>query len=261
MAASYGSEGIPYASASNVHRGEAARAPWRTRLLGRYFYFFMSLLIAAVVVYGFSRTVGKGLIHPDIPRPFVLHLHAAVFSGWVLFFILQSTLIVIGKVQYHQISGWFGAVLGIAVIVVGVRTAVTMARFNIQHYHSRFAALTLIISFYDMAAFGVAFVLAILWRRTPETHRRLMLVATGALTAAAFGRFPIPPHIRPSIFFYSCVDLLILVAAARDLIVNARVHRVYLVALPAFVACQSMVIYTIYHHLPAWLRIAHAIVD
>ena len=35
----------------------------------RYFYFFMALLIPAVVVYGFSFTVGKNLIHPAIPRP------------------------------------------------------------------------------------------------------------------------------------------------------------------------------------------------
>ncbi len=59
----------------------------RAGALDKYFYFFMSLLIAVVVVYGFSRTVDKKLIHPDVARPRVLYLHAAVFSGWVLFFI------------------------------------------------------------------------------------------------------------------------------------------------------------------------------
>src|SRR5262245_4461081 len=62
-------------------RGE----PWAL-----YFYFFMSLLIAVVVVYGFSQTIDMNLIHPAIPRPFLLYVHAAVFTGWLLFFLLQS---------------------------------------------------------------------------------------------------------------------------------------------------------------------------
>ena len=53
--------------------------------LDKYFYFFMSLLIAVVVVCGFSRTVDQNLIHPALPRPFLLYIHAAVFSGWVVF--------------------------------------------------------------------------------------------------------------------------------------------------------------------------------
>jgi hypothetical protein len=41
----------------------------------------MALLIPAVVVYGFSFTVDKNLIHPAIPSPPILYVHAAVFSG------------------------------------------------------------------------------------------------------------------------------------------------------------------------------------
>jgi hypothetical protein len=88
-----------------------------------------------------------------------------------------------------------------------------------------------------------------------------MLVATCALTAAAFGRLPIPPHVRPAVFFYTCVDFLILLSVARDLIVERRVHRVYLGALPAFIVCQAVVVYTVSNNSPYWLDIAHAILD
>src|ERR1700744_2856100 len=53
----------------------------RGGLLDRYFYLLMSLLIPAVVAYGFSFTVGAHLIHPAIPRPLILYLHAVVFSS------------------------------------------------------------------------------------------------------------------------------------------------------------------------------------
>ena len=68
----------------------------------------MSLLIAAVVVYGFSHTVDNNLIHATPIRPWILYLHATVFSGWVAFFILQSTLIRTHKVRVHRTLGWFG---------------------------------------------------------------------------------------------------------------------------------------------------------
>src|SRR5579863_10755197 len=90
----------------------AGVATKRGGLHDRYFYFFMSLLIPAVVVYGFSFTVGNNLIHPAIPRPPILYLHAAVFSGWLLFFILQSALVRTRHVPAHRKIGWFGAGMG-----------------------------------------------------------------------------------------------------------------------------------------------------
>ncbi len=71
----------------------------RNGILHRYFYFAMSLLIAATVVVGFQRTVNDNLFHPAIPRPFLLWIHGAVFSAWVIFFILQSTLVRVHKVS------------------------------------------------------------------------------------------------------------------------------------------------------------------
>ena len=47
------------------------------RFVDKYFYFSMSLLVAAVVVYGFSHTIGDNLIHPAIPRPLLLYFHGA----------------------------------------------------------------------------------------------------------------------------------------------------------------------------------------
>jgi len=41
-------------------------------LVHQYFYFAMSLLLAAIVVEGFKRTVNDNLFHPAVPRPFIL---------------------------------------------------------------------------------------------------------------------------------------------------------------------------------------------
>ena len=246
------------ATASNSRLLQATAATTkRSGLLDKYFYFFMSLLIPAVVVYGFSFTVGTRLIHPTISPPPILYVHAAVFSGWLLFFILQSALVRTHNVRWHRRAGWFGAALGVLVVVVGVSTAVAMGRFNTLQMHATDAESFLMIPLFDMVCFTSTFALAIYWRKKPEFHRRLMFAATCALTAASFGRFP--ERVLPHDFFYAGVDLLILLGVARDMIVNRRVHQVYFYVLPAFIVGQTIVTYTVIHNLPYWTSIAHSI--
>jgi hypothetical protein len=236
---------------------EDALTTSRRGLLETYFYFFMSLLIAAIVVYGFSFTVDKNLIHPSVPRPMILYIHAVVFSGWLVFFILQSALVRTHNVRWHRLIGWFGLALGIAITVVGTSTAIIMARFNTVQLHSSEADFGMMIPLFDMVCFTPTFALAIYWRTKPELHRRLMLIATCVLTAAAFGRFP--TQILPREIFYAGVDVLILFGVVRDLVVNKRINRIYLYALPAFVVGQTIVLYTVFHDLPYWRKIAHTI--
>lgn len=224
--------------------------------LNQYFYFFMSLLIA-VVVYGFSHTIDHNLIHATPTRPWILYLHGAVFSGWVVFFILQSTLIRTRKVRLHRTLGWFGVALGVVIPVLGISTAITMARFSILQFHSSSAAPFLAIQFCDISSFTIPFALAIYWRKKTEFHRRLILIASCALTAAAFGRFP--HDLLPFKWFYAGVDLLVFLGIVRDLIVTRRVHPVYLYALPALIVAQTFAMHLLLTAPPQWLRISNAI--
>jgi hypothetical protein len=226
--------------------------------LRNYFYFFMALLIAAVVVYGFRFTIDTRLIHPAVPRPWILYVHATIFTGWLIFFVAQSTLVRSRKVLWHRRLGWFGVALGTLIPIVGVSTAIAMGRFNSTVLHHTDEASFLIVPLFDMVCFTSIFPLAVYWRKKPELHRRLMLIATCVLTAAAFGRFP--ERILPGYLFYAGVDLLILIGVARDLIVDRTIHRAYLFALPVFILGQTIATYIAYHNVPFWLRIARALV-
>jgi len=235
-----------------------ARPSFPVRMLDKYFYFGMSLLIPAIVVYGFSHTIGENLLHPSVPRPTILWFHSAVFSAWVLFFIFQSALVRTRKVRLHRTTGWFGAALGAAIPVLGVATAITMNRFKVHQLHQADAPVFMLVPFLDVCCFTTTFWLAVYWRKKPELHRRLVFMATCALTAAAFGRFP--ESILPGVWFYAGVDALILLGVVRDLIVNRRLHRVYAMGLPLFAVCQFAVVHTIITAPAWWVKIANGIV-
>jgi FtsH-binding integral membrane protein len=222
----------------------------RNGILHRYFYFSMSLLFAAIVVAGFKRTVNDNLLHPAVPRPFILWIHGAAFAGWVIFFICQSTLVRIRKVSWHRSIGWFGAGLATVMVPLGVTTAIIMARFDTVQLHQNQsdADAFLSVPFYDMIAFGVSIALAIYWRTKPELHRRLIFIATCGLMDAAFARFD---YVFDHNLFFPCLDLLILLGVARDLLVDRRVHKVYLYALPLLIVGQSLAMY-MWRSNPSW---------
>jgi hypothetical protein len=228
----------------------------RFPFLDKYFYFSMSLLIAGVVVYGFSHTVNENLIHAIPRRPWVLWVHGAVFSSWVVFFIFQSALVRARNVKLHRTMGWFGAGLASVMTVVGLSTAIVMDRFNFFLYHNPGAKTFFAIQLQDMVSFTALFWLAVYWRRKPEFHRRLILIATCVLTTAAFARFP---HMTVGLAYVG-VDGLILLGVARDLIVTRRIHVVYRYALPALMVCQVFMVQTWIHHPAWWVRVTDAII-
>jgi hypothetical protein len=228
----------------------------RNGILCRYFYFAMSLLLAVIVVSGFKRTVNDNLFHPAIPRPTILWIHASAFTAWVIFFISQSTLVRVRKVSWHRSIGWFGAGLATVMVPLGVVTAIVMARFDTVQLHAKDADAFLSVPFYDMIAFGVCIGLAIYWRTKPELHRRLIFIATCGLMDAAFGRFD---YLFDNNLFFPCLDLLILLGVTRDLLVDRRVHKVYLYALPLLIAGQSLSLYMWRGNPAWWQRITHAI--
>jgi hypothetical protein len=228
----------------------------RNGLLDKYFYFAMSLVFAGIVVTGFSKTVDQNLFHAAIPRPLILWFHGAAFSGWILFYFFQSTLVRTHNVKWHRFFGWFGAALGTSMVVLGVTTAVIMSRFDAHVLHQPDPTF-LSIPFEDMAVFGTCLALAIAWRKKPELHRRLLFIATCQLLDAAFGRFE---TIFNHSLFYVCLDLVILLGVARDLLVNRSIHVVYRYALPVLFVGQAFTVY-LWRGAPAWwVSLTNAIV-
>jgi hypothetical protein len=229
-------------------------------ILDQYFYFAMAVLIALAVVTGFSFTINGNLfhpVHPTVARPPILYLHAGLFFSWVTLFVLQTSLVRSRNVQLHRRVGAWGVALGVAMTVVGVATAIILRKYRLAHDATETPSC-LSIPFNDLSEFAVAFALAVAWRKNREFHRRLMLLATIALTGAAFARLPFP-MMQNAWFWYSFTDGLLLICVLRELLLTRRIHPVFLYGVPLFVIGEYSAAYLFLHPPALWLSICRAI--
>ncbi len=228
----------------------------RKTFVGRYFYLVMSLVMTAVVIAGFSRTVDANLFHANPPRPLLLWFHGAAFSAWLVVFISQSALVRVRKVSVHRLLGWAGAVLAAAMVVLGTLIPVVMTRFHVDVLHEQNVESFMSVPFCDMIAFATFVSLAIYFRKKPEFHRRLLYMATCHLLDAGIGRF--------DFFFdhnliFPFVDAMILLGVARDRYVDGRVNQVYIYALPPVIVMQTLAMYLWRANPAVWQTITRAI--
>jgi Na+-transporting NADH:ubiquinone oxidoreductase subunit NqrE len=243
-----------------AHPGRLKRLVSPGGLIDKYFYLFMSLLVTTVVVSAFSRSIDHGLLHPAFDPPVLLWVHGIVFFAWILFFVLQSALVRVHRVKLHMLLGWYFAGLGAMIPVLGISITRVIYRIYISQLHVNVNELTAfsITQWLDMVGFTVAFGLAILLRKRPEYHRRLVLLAACTLTAAAFGRLP-HSH-NPYLRFYLGVDGLILLGVLRDLLINRRVHPAYAWFVPSLVLLQLGAVFIWQNRPEWWLRIGRAFI-
>src|SRR4051812_8123054 len=83
---------------------------------GRYFFVGMSILFPILVLLGFVPDyvlISGG----EFKVPWILHVHGAIMTGWLVIFMAQSLLIANSNVKRHKQLGKTGFVFGVLVIV------------------------------------------------------------------------------------------------------------------------------------------------
>jgi hypothetical protein len=200
----------------------------------RPLYTGVGLLMGIIAVVGFWATYFGPFVRGTIEQPPIIHLHAGVFVGWLLLFVAQAMLAATGRLSWHLSLGRIGIGYGVLLIIVGVFTGVSRSGDRLRAGQD--GAGLLFSALADMVVFAAFFAAAIAFRRKPQVHRRLMIVAATMLLVAATGRMssflPDPPWRQPLrlAIWFSPVFL----AMAHDFRKQRLVHPVYVMGLAAF---------------------------
>jgi len=202
----------------------------REARLDRYFFPGMALLILGTVFLGFARSYFlAGLFRAPLPN-WVIHVHGAAFSCWILLLVAQTSLVAADRVEVHRKLGLMGFGLACLMVLLGVLASTDLLRreFGQALDDSGLDPKTFyIIPLTDMVIFGTLVFLAFRARCNPPAHKRFILIATIALLIAAVARWPVGfiQH-NPIWVAVLCTYGFLLLLVLYDLWTLRRVHRV-----------------------------------
>jgi hypothetical protein len=162
----------------------------------RRFFTGLAVAIALSVFAGFAPTYYlKGLYGTRALSPF-LHFHGMLFTSWILLFVTQTTLVAAKRTDLHRRLGIVGALLAVAMLVVGTAVAVAAAKLPrvSDDQRGQFSAPLeeLATPLGLLAIFAVLVAVGFYYRRNRDSHKRLMMLATIVTAGAALDRLLFP---------------------------------------------------------------------
>jgi hypothetical protein len=194
-------------------------------------YVGMGLLLITLILIAFPREI---FARPTGAPPLTLlvHVHAALFTSWVVVFTTQAWLAQRGLLRYHRQLGLGFFVLAALIVIVGFYVAIEGARRGHNPggvFPNAFGFMA--VSWTDIVLFGSFVFAAWQFRKQPALHKRLTLFATlGGFLFPTITRLPFvpaPPQGMP--YLIAILATVLLIPAVTSLLIRRRVHWLDLV--------------------------------
>lgn len=169
----------------------------------------------------------------DVPEvPAYLLLHGMVLTAWFVGILLQTTLVATRRTDIHRRLGWTGAGLGVATFALSLAVTVMFVprAYALNPNGLLGVARILWANLAALLSFAIFLSIAVVRRRQPDVHKRLMLLAAITMVQPAMARIRQMwfPDIDGGPFALVWLSLLVGTMALHDLHMNRRVHTVTL---------------------------------
>ena len=195
----------------------------------RIFFAGMAVILWATVLFGFAKTYFMaGMVTAPLPS-LLVHIHGAAFTLWMVLLVVQIGLISAKKLNCCMaqpglagvwLIGGYKCVLGVLAATGALRRGSAPEGLDAKTFYA--VPLTGIVTF------AVLIFFAYRMRFKPAAHKRLILIATIGISAAAVARFPLA-FIQQNPPMRNVVILgFLLLVVGYDLLSLHRVHKVTL---------------------------------
>ena len=236
------------------------------RVESRYFYFYMALSFAAVAFIGFVPTYWAPMAKGTFQAAPVYHLHGLIFFSWTLYFTFQTWLVASGQTVRHRSVGLIGISLATAMTFFGILISILSVRRDTMAGMGEAARTFMIVPLSDIGFFAIFVLLAMVYLRRAEWHKRFMLLAMIVIMPAPIARWfltflappggPAVPPVSVATGPVLVATLLLLTAMLHDWRSRGRPHAVYVWGGGIFLAVMLLRIPV--STTPAWQTIAAA---
>ncbi|MCC6682167.1 MAG: hypothetical protein IT445_14795 [Phycisphaeraceae bacterium] len=161
----------------------------------KWFYCGTAVLLLVLALWGFSPFYLHGRAYPGgrpiDPRIFaVVVVHGVVMTAWLILLVVQPMLVALNKRRLHMTIGRFAAGLALLTLIFGNMIAIGSARTTPPE--AMIWGMTprqfMAVPFIAVWTFALFVALGVYYRRRPDIHRPMMLVATLTVMSAAISR-------------------------------------------------------------------------
>lgn len=217
---------------------EATRTT-RSRLRKSPFFTILGLIMLVLAIAGFwpqyfSAVTGRP---PAATTQFwLIHLHAACFTVWLLLYVSQAALIMTGRARTHLKLGPWLAAYGFTIVALGVYAAGLLAyRFGVREKDLDAGASFVFFPLIDMVYFAGFLAAAVAYRKVPHLHKRAMFVATFSIAVVGIGRLVARTGFESAFVWQPLTLSPLLLALVYDLSVCRKLYGVTAIGLAVHV--------------------------
>ena len=230
----------------------------RARRFELPFFMGMGLVGFFAVFVGFGKTLPSTIA--DLATPPIIYIHGAFAFAWVCLFFVQASLIRYHGYRLHTALGILGIFIAAGVAITMLPVGVYQVQRQLSKGIGEGSYATIAGVMTTAIMFLALVVAAVLTRKTPAAHKRLMLLATIVVLWPAWFRFRhyFPSVPRPDIWFALVLPyIFIIIAWIWDRYANGRLHPV-LGWVGAFVIVEQTFEVIVFDS-PGWRMLAKAI--
>jgi len=215
----------------------------------RNFYLGMAIACVVIVLVGFSPSY---FLTPFFDRPasapppsIYLHLHAGIFTSWLVLFVVQTALVRADRRDLHRRLGILGLVVAIALVTINFATVANAIESGRTSSLGPPTTRLYIALSSSLIAAGYVFA-GLYWRRDRETHKRFMLLATISMIGPAMNRVSRQLDlggllgIDGRLLSPAAVLVLLGVCMLHDYRQRRRVHPVYIVGVSVVIGARVL---------------------
>lgn len=200
-----------------------------------------ALLASLLALVGFWPTYFGPMLAGTNDASLIIHVHAAVFVAWLALFIAQAAFAATGRLALHMRLGPWLFGFGVLVIAMGLITAFNRFGYYLVEGDMVTARNKLFGPLRDMIVFTPLLGAGWIYRRRPEIHKRIMLVATNVLLIAAVSRMGFLGRPVPTPLFLLVWPLPMYIAMVYDYATKRLIHPVYVIGFAAMAAMRLVV--------------------
>lgn len=221
----------------------------------RLYHTFVAASLIVLMLWGFQHFYFRGQAYPGRPltppiRTLVI-LHGTSMAAWLVLLQAQALLIMTRKRKVHVMLGKIGALLAGVIVVAGFQLGI--ASTKVSPPEMQIWGLSprqfMIVPLATIAIFAGLVTAGVMYRRRPELHRTLMLLATLAAIPAAVSRIdPISALYAGTVWeawfgpFFATAVIAVIFLIVKSVLTRS-VDRYYAVGCVALIASFALVMW------------------